>query len=70
MDVFDQTMSSLASNVAVTRIDVTHFTIPVGVTSQTNAAWLMSHGAPNFAWDDHSPKGDYVYNDFTRTGPG
>jgi hypothetical protein len=65
IDIFDKFMTRLSNNAAVTRIDDSHFTVPVAFTSLTNATWLMSNGAPNFSWDDQFPKGDYVYNDFT-----
>lgn len=65
VDIYDKTMSLLSSNQPVTRIDDTHFTIPVGLVTVANAAWVASHGAAAYQWDDQYPKGDYVYNDFT-----
>ena len=65
IDIFDNTMTVVASNLAVMRIDDTHFTVNANAGSLTNAAWIMSHDAPNFSWDDQYPKGDYVYHDWT-----
>ncbi len=65
VDIYDATMTLLSSNQAVTRIDDTHFTVPVAHSAVTSAAWIMSHGAPHYYWNDQYPKGDYVYTDWT-----
>ena len=65
IDIYDKFMNLLSSAAQVTRIDDSHFTVPVGLTTIQNAAWIMSHGAPNYKWDDQFPKGDYVYTDWT-----
>ncbi len=65
VDIYDSGMNLLAGNVAVTRIDDTHFTVPVAASTLANAAWLMSHGAPAYYWNDQYPKGDFVYTDWT-----
>ena len=38
-----------------------YFVVPVAAATIANAAWIVSHGAPAYYWDDAFPKGDYVY---------
>ncbi|HSY42854.1 MAG TPA: hypothetical protein VK811_03020 [Candidatus Acidoferrum sp.] len=65
VDVYDKTMTIITGSLDVTRIDDSHFTVPVAVATLANAAWVQSHGAPAYYWDDQYPKGDYVYTDWT-----
>jgi hypothetical protein len=39
----------------------------VAVGTLAGAAWIQSHGAPAYYWDDQYPKGDYVYTNWTLT---
>lgn len=65
VDIYDGQMNLLSANQSVTRIDDSHFTIGVAVGTLVKAAWITSHGAANYEWDDQYPKGDYVYTDWT-----
>jgi hypothetical protein len=65
IDIYDKTMTLLASNAQVTRLDDSDFTVPVALAIIQNAAWIQSHGAPAYYWDDQFPKGDYVYTTWT-----
>jgi hypothetical protein len=65
IDIYDDTMTLLSSNAAVTRIDDSHFTVPVALSTIATAAYIMTHGTPYYYWDDQQPKGDYVYTDWT-----
>lgn len=65
VDIYDKTMTLLSGNQLVTRIDDSHFTVPVGPSTLAGAAWIMSHGAAAYQWNDQYSKGDYVYTDWT-----
>ncbi len=58
IDVFDASMSSLASNVTATRVDDSHFTT---VSSYPTAAWVQIHGAPAWYMNDTQTKGDFLF---------
>lgn len=55
-----ETMTAVESSVAVTRVDDTHFTVPVALGSLTGVAYIVSHGAPAWYWDDNGRKGDFT----------
>lgn len=65
IDIYDINMNLLSGNQPVTRIDDTHFTVPISHTTIGAAAWIMAHGAPAYYWNDTLTKGDYVYTDWT-----
>jgi hypothetical protein len=65
VDIYDANMTLLSGNQAVTRLDDTHFTVPVGISTIGNAAYLVSTGSTAWYWDDQTQKGDYVYTDWT-----
>jgi hypothetical protein len=65
VDIYDASMTHLAGNVPVTRIDDSHFTVNVDLSTIQNAAWIQSYGSPAYYWNDAYPKGDYVYTDWT-----
>ena len=65
VDIYDSGMTLISGNLAVTRIDDTHFTVPVAVGTLIGATWIQSHGAPAYYWNDQYSKGDYVYTDWT-----
>jgi hypothetical protein len=65
VDIYDSNMNLLSGNLQVTRIDDSHFTVPVVPGTLAGAAWIMTHGAPAYYWDDQYPKGDYAYTDWT-----
>jgi len=54
-----EAMTAVRSNIAVTRVDDTHFTVAVAIGSLTGVAYIVSHGAPNWYWDDNGRKGDF-----------
>jgi len=58
VDIYDQTMTLLASGVTATRISDTKFTVG---TSYATAFFVMIHGAPAYQYCDDYPKGDFVY---------
>ncbi|MDE2096170.1 MAG: hypothetical protein KGL39_02920 [Patescibacteria group bacterium] len=60
VDIYDASMTLLASNVAVTRVDDTHFDVPTALATIATAAWITSHGAPHWYWDDNQRKGDFT----------
>lgn len=65
VDIYDSQMNLLASDYQISRIDDSHFTLPYETTLFAGAAWMMSHGAPAYYWNDQYPKGDYAYTDWT-----
>jgi hypothetical protein len=65
IDIYDKDMNFLAGSADITRLDDSDFTVPVALTTIQNAAWIVSHGAPAYQWNDQFPKGDYVYTDWT-----
>lgn len=58
VDIYDGTMTLLASNITATRTSDTTFTV---TTAYTTAAWVMIHGSPAWTVNTNAPKGDYVY---------
>jgi hypothetical protein len=64
INIYDKTMTLITDNQQVTRIDDTHFTVPVAASTLANAAWIQSYNAPAYYWDDQFPKGDYAYTDW------
>lgn len=68
VDLFAADMTLLSTQTA-TRVDDTHFTVPVAVA---DAKYAMIHGAEKWYMSDSSPKGDFVTrtwtNDFRTNG--
>lgn len=62
VDLFDSSMTAVATNVTATRVDDTHFTIASG---QPTAVFAMIHGAAKWYMNDTDPKGDYVELEWT-----
>lgn len=65
VDIYDKTMTSLASGVTATRVSDTKFTV---TTSYPTAYFVMIHGAscsPNYQYCDDYPKGDFLYLEWT-----
>ena len=58
VDLYDVSMTLLASNVTAHRISDTQFTVG---TSYPTAFFVMIHGAPAYQYCDDYPKGDFVY---------
>ena len=56
VDVYDKTMSVIASNVTATRVSDATFTL---VASQPAAAWVMIHGAPAWYFHTNYPRGRF-----------
>lgn len=55
-----EAMTVLQSAIAVNRTDDTHFTVGVAISLLTGAAYIVSHGAANWYWDDNGRKGDFA----------
>ena len=55
-----EAMTVLQSAIAVNRTDDTHFTVGIAIGALTGAAYIVSHGAANWYWDDNGRKGDFV----------
>jgi hypothetical protein len=68
VDLCDAAMTALASNVAVTRVGDTEFTVPnSGATAYATIAaakYIVAHGAAAYYWDDNMPKGHVVTLEF------
>ncbi len=60
VDILDASMTVLASNVAATRVDDTHFTVATAFATITTAAWIIPHGT-KYKFADSRSKGDYVF---------
>jgi hypothetical protein len=54
-----ETMSVISTQ-AVTRVDDSDFCVNVAASSLAGAAYIVSHGAPAWYWDDNGRKGDFV----------
>lgn len=65
VDIFDAAMVVLASGVAVTRVSDTQFTVSTALATLAPAAWIVSHGAAAYQWDDNGRKGDFCVFDWT-----
>lgn len=65
IDIYDSKMNLLASGITVTRVDDSHFTVPVAYSDVKNAAYICSAGQ-QYWWNDNQQKGDFVYTDWTR----
>jgi hypothetical protein len=69
VDLCAADMTVLASNVAVTRVSDTDFTVPnSGSTAYATIAaakFVIVHGAPAYYWDDTMPKGNLLALEFT-----
>jgi hypothetical protein len=68
VDLCDKLMTVLASNVAVTRVSDTEFTVPnSGATAYATiaaTAYVVAHGAAAYYWDDNLPKGNLLTVEF------
>jgi len=60
-----EAMTSLAANLTATVIDTTHIKVTATYSAVAGTQYLMSHGAPDWSWDDNGRKGDWVYLDWT-----
>jgi len=72
IDICATDMTVLASNVAVTRVSDTEFTVPTAYATIAGAKWIVPHvladgvtPGTHFYWNDDAPKRDYIYTDFT-----
>ena len=57
VDIYDASMTVLATSVTATRVSDSQFTTTV---SWATAAFIQIHGAPDYKWDDNYPKGDFL----------
>lgn len=64
VDLYDKNLNLLAANAAVTRVDDSHFKVPVAFSTAQNTAYIASNGAAPHYWNDNFPKGDYAYTDW------
>lgn len=73
IDICAVDMTVMASNVNVTRVDNTHFTVSTALATIATAKFIVSHAAANtvghvanasYEWDDNQRKGDYVVYDW------
>jgi hypothetical protein len=55
VDLYDASMTAVATNVTATRVDDTHFTTS---SAYATAVWVQIHGSPKWYMNDDSPKGD------------
>ena len=55
-----EAMTAISSNQSITWIDDQHFTVPVALATVNAAQYIVSHGAPQWFWDDTGRKGDFV----------
>lgn len=60
VDIYTADMALVAFDLSVTRVDDMHFTVHAALASLAGAAYLTSHGAPAYYWDDNGRKGDFV----------
>ncbi|HEX4350543.1 MAG TPA: hypothetical protein VH251_09150, partial [Verrucomicrobiae bacterium] len=51
---------TVLQTVAVNRTDETHFIVGVAIGTLAGAAYIVSHGAPAWYWDDNGRKGDFA----------
>lgn len=51
---------TVLQTVAVSRTDDTHFTVGVAIGTLAGAAYIVSHGAAAWYWDDNGRKGDFA----------
>lgn len=58
VDLYDASMTALASNVTATRVSDTVFTV---AASYPTAVFVMIHGAAAYKYCDDYPKGDFIY---------
>ena len=64
VDILDFGLNVLASNVTVTRVGDTQFTVPTSYSTISAAKWIVAHGAAAWYWNDNYPKGNYLLLDF------
>jgi hypothetical protein len=57
VDLYDASMTAVATNVTATRVDDTHFTT---AAAYATAVWAQIHGSPKYYVDDSDFKGDYT----------
>jgi hypothetical protein len=62
VDVYDASMTVLASNITATRVDDSNFSLP---TAYLTAAFVQINGSPAWYMNDSSPKGDFTVLDWT-----
>lgn len=62
VDLWDATMTSVASNVTATRIDDSNFSTSA---AHTSAKYVTIHGGPAWYMNDNRPKGDYLLLQWT-----
>lgn len=55
-----EAMTALASNLSATVIDSTHVKVTASYATIAGTQYIMSHGAPDWCWDDNGRKGDFV----------
>jgi len=60
-----EAMTSLAANLSATVVDTTHVNVTATYGTIAGTQYIMSHGAPDWSWDDNGRKGDWVYLDWT-----
>lgn len=70
-NLVSESMSAIASNVTVTRVDDSNFTVPVAIGALTGAAYITSHSTTStpstslWYWDDNGRKGDFTTYQWT-----
>jgi hypothetical protein len=64
IDILDANMTVLAANVAATRVDDTHFTVPTAYATIATAKWIIPTGT-KYKFADSRSKGDYVHRTWT-----
>lgn len=60
-----EAMTRLAVNLPATVVDPTHVKVTATYRTIAGTQYIMSHGAPDWSWDDNGRKGDWVYLDWT-----
>jgi len=72
IDLFNRSMTKVINSCSVQRVDDSNFYISFPPTASLGSAYYaMSHGAPDFTWNDNSSKMEYRYNSWKysfRTG--
>lgn len=60
-----ETMAALATNLTATVVSATQVKVTATYSAVAGTQYIMSHGAPDWSWDDNGRKGDWVYLDWT-----
>src|SRR6185312_9544821 len=62
VDLYDATMTAVATNITATRVDDSHFTT---AAAYPGAVWVQIHGSEKYYVNDTDPKGAFAVMQWT-----